>query len=137
MERVKYGRDELEWDELTQAAITHIVGAVKSSDRLTYYSHLNDSIARHTGLEAFDLTSETGRAALGELLGRTVTATYDEVGAMISAAVIYLRGSDPGPGFYQLASHLRLLKQGQDREAFWLNQLNLVQAHYRTGPPGG
>jgi hypothetical protein len=98
-----YGRDELEWDELTTQAIRFLSEQARL-ERLTSYTELNTVLARRTGYSAFDFGSDRDRAAMGQLLGDCVDRTFPEIKAMISSIVIYLNANDAGPGFYRLAT---------------------------------
>ena len=53
----RFGRDELEWQELLDSA-TDQLKTLARSQRLTTYGELNASLAHDTGLAAFDLGTE-------------------------------------------------------------------------------
>ena len=53
----RFGRDELEWQELLDSA-TDQLKTLARSQLLTTYGELNASLAHDTGLAAFDLGTE-------------------------------------------------------------------------------
>jgi hypothetical protein len=105
--------------------------------RTPSYTEVNSALARRGGHRSFDFDQDGERAAMGELLGQVTQQKYDEVGAMLSAIVIYLNENDPGLGFYRLASALGLLRPGPSKDQrldFWARQVALVHNHYRAQP---
>jgi hypothetical protein len=101
--------------------------------RTPSYTEVNNAIARRSGYRAFDFNLESERAEMGELLGQVTQREYEEVGAMLSAIVIYLNANDAGPGFYRLASLMDLLPAKPSKEqklTFWLRQVQLIHNHY-------
>lgn len=128
-----WGRSNAEWDSLCSEAERFVVERARLS-RTTSYTELNAALKQRTGTEAFDFNLDRDRAAMGELLGRIATDNLPEVGALISAIVIYLNSNDAGTGFYALARNKGLLARGASatkREKFWLDQVNTVFAYYR------
>lgn len=127
-----YGRDELEWDELTTQAVRFLSEQARL-ERLTSYTELNTVLARRTGYSPFDFGSDRDRAAMGQLLGDCVDRTFPEINAMISSIVIYLNANDAGPGFYRLAVQKGLLSPKPSvyaRDAFWSSQVRAVHDYY-------
>lgn len=101
-------------------------------ERTTTYTELNAALVRRTGTAGFDFDYQDHRAAMGRLLGDITADAFTETGGrMLSAIVIYLNANDPGPGFYKLAKSKRLLGESDDRNAFWVEQLNGLYRHYR------
>lgn len=127
-----WGRDELEWNELVSGT-AEFLGQRARLKRTTTYTELNYVLARRVGGLPFDFDTDRDRAAMGALLGEVSTAHLGEIGAMLSALVIYLNENDAGSGFYALAVELGLLPAGATREAktkFWIDQVNTVHAHF-------
>lgn len=127
-----YTRDEVEWDELVEEAIGFLSDQARLA-RLTTYTELNTVLAQRTGQRPFDFSQDSGRAAVGSLLGSAVDRTLAESGAMLSSIVIYLNANDAGPGFYKLATELGLLTPQAStvqKEAFWTSQVKQVHDHY-------
>lgn len=126
-----YGRPDDTWDDLTAAGIDFLKERA-ALGRDTSYSEMSAVLARRTGLPEFDFAQQVERAGMGHLLGRIVTETYPDVGAMLSALVIYLDANDPGPGFYKLAEQMGLLASRSSksaRDAFWVDQFTKVVQH--------
>lgn len=117
-----YGRGDVEWDELVREGTAFLDRCVRTGQRATY-TQLNNHLVEATGLRAFDFSTDADRAAVGHLLGRIVEQDYPARGYMLSAAVTCADGSDAGTGFYRLAEAMGLLLPGQDRLAFWIEQL--------------
>jgi hypothetical protein len=133
-----YGRTDSEWDQLVAAGRDFLVERARLG-KLTSYTELNATLARRTGLRAFDFDRADERAAMGHLLGLIVERDQEIITTdpplMLSALVNYLRANDAGPGFYQLAKELRLLPTGaspDEKVAFWVKQVRRL--HERHGP---
>ncbi len=127
-----YGRLETEWHELVQEAVDFL-SAQAGLARMTTYTGLYTVLAQRTGQPPFDFSQDSGRAAVGALLGSVVDRTLSDSGAMLSSIVIYLNANDAGPGFYKLAAQLGLLEPRAStvqNEAFWTSQVKQVHAHY-------
>ncbi|MDT3395387.1 hypothetical protein RKE29_01770 [Streptomyces sp. B1866] len=133
----KYGRDDLEWDELVEAGTAFLVERARLGE-LTTYAKLNEALEERTGLPGFDFERPDQRAAMGHLLGLIVERDHPETGLMLSALVIYSGANDAGSGFYALAQQLGLLRTGAsktEKEAFWIEQTAALYALY--GRAGG
>jgi hypothetical protein len=131
-----FGRDEIEWEELTRAGERFLIERAQL-EKTTTYTELNAVLARRTGLRPFDFDQQSERAAVGHLLGLIVERGYPETGLMLSALVQYLDANDAGPGFYALAQDLNLLGRRATSDAkltFWLTQVRRVHDHYAGHP---
>ncbi|MFE4665491.1 hypothetical protein ACFRI7_06155 [Streptomyces sp. NPDC056716] len=136
-----YGRTESEWDLLVDAGRGFLVERAKLG-RPTSYTELNVTLARRTGCRAFDFERADERAAMGHLLGLIVVRDREidpsDPPLMLSALVNYLAANDAGPGFYQLAKELGLLPLSASKDeklAFWIKQVNLLQERHGRRPP--
>lgn len=130
-----YGRQDDEWQALVRAG-KNFLQQRAGLGRDTSYTEMSATLARRTGYPAFDFSQQVERAGMGYLLGRIVTETYGSVGAMLSSLVIYLDANDAGPGFYQLAQEMGILKKGASKlakEKFWVEQMNASIAFLRSG----
>ena len=135
-----YGYSAEEWARLVDAAAVSLKRTA-SLQRDTSYTTLNRDIAARTGLVGFDFSTERGRAGMGHLLGDVVLATVDEGQPadrqlMLSAIVMYVGSNEPGPGFYSLATALKLLPEKATKEEkfeFWVKQYRDVISAYATG----
>lgn len=138
----RYGITEDDWEALINAA-TEFLASEAGEGSLTSYSELNKTIAEQTGLDPLDFSHPEGRNALAWILGEVVNRTVDDVGAMLSAVVIYIDQNDAGPGFYHLAVDLteqgRLRGDGlakdatkEQKTAFWTRQVSAVHSAYKT-----
>jgi len=131
----RFGRDELEWQELLDSA-TDQLKTLARSQRLTTYGELNASLAHETGLAAFDLGTEGGRHALGQLLGDVTRADYPTSGLLLSALCSHKGGVDVGGGFFELAVELGLLApkpSAAAKDEFWIKAVNSVFGAYAEG----
>lgn len=131
--RCVFGRDDETWDELTDAALDFLIERAKLRTHTTY-TEINAVLVRRTGKPGFDFNHENERAAMGHLLGRVVDRNYPKTGHMITALVQYLNANDAGPGFYQLATQMGLLRRGAsavEKEAFWISQVNGINDFYK------
>lgn len=130
-----FGRQDLEWDELVQAAIERL-RALARDQQLTTYSALNRELADATGLGSFDLGSEGGRHAMGQMLGDATRRDYPTSKVLLSALCTHRDGVDVGQGFYSLAKELGLLpaKSSADaKELFWITTVQ--EAYASRGRP--
>jgi hypothetical protein len=127
-----YGRDDQEWDRLTEAGRAFLVERARLR-RVTSYTELNAALVRRTGMAGFDFERADERAAMGYLLGLIVENDHARTGLMLSALVHYLDANDAGPGFYSLATQLGLLPRGASaraKEEFWVRQVNALHDSY-------
>ena len=128
-----YGRDEATWNELVEAGLDYLIDVASRGD-LASYTEFNEALKSRVG-SGFDFDRADERGALGYLLGSIVKLTYPQTKVMISALVKYLHSNDPGPGFYQLAQELGLLRRGANvntKSEFWMNQVRAVHAYYSS-----
>ena len=131
---VKYGRTEADWDQLAQEGRRYLEERGRL-EKTTSYTEMNVVLAGRTGLRSFDFDRPDERAAMGYLLGRITADAFDEVGAMLSALVQYLDENDAGPGFFDLAKTMGLLRTGataDERLEFWTTQVAAVHQHFRV-----
>jgi len=129
---MKFGREDHEWDELTESTLQFLIERARLPS-LTTYTELNAVLVRRTGLRGFDFDRPDERAAMGELLARVVERNHPQTGLMISALVRYLDANDAGTGFYKFAQDLGLLRRGasaDEKEAFWVGQVASLYEYY-------
>lgn len=134
----RFGRGQAEWEELAETG-RHFLEERARLEKTTSYTEMNVVLANRTGLRPFDFDREDERAAMGYLLGLIVDNTFSETGLMLSALVQYLNENDAGPGFFELARRLGLLRSrasSDERLVFWTSQVSAVHAHYRRPPRG-
>lgn len=127
----RYGRDREEWASLVDAA-TSLLRTVAGQRGSLTYSDLNNALTEEAGVRSFDLRSDVGRRALGDLLGDVTTIDFPSSGLMLSAIVTLKGQADVGQGFFASAQRLALLPKGAsalDKEAFWISQV--AQVHDR------
>lgn len=132
---MRFGRDDLEWDELRHAAGARLRVAARAGG-LTTYSELNAGIAADTGLAPFDLGGDGGRHALGQLLGDVSREDHPRSGVLLSALCTHKGTKDVGGGFFELAVELGLLAPKSSavaREAFRIKSVQAVYAAYAGG----
>ncbi|KRF29480.1 hypothetical protein [Phycicoccus sp. Soil802] len=105
---MKYGRDEIEWEELRAAARRCLI-ELAEDQVITDYSSLNRRLVDDTGFAPFDFNLDRDRAAIGALLGEISRESYADCGVMLSVLVTHRGGTDEGAGFYRLATDLGAL----------------------------
>lgn len=129
----RWGREDLEWNRLVEAT-TEFLAEQGRLQRTTTYTELNSVLGRRTDAPTFDFDRESERAAMGALLGEVAQNNLQDVGAMLSAIVIYLNENDAGAGFYRYAVELGLLTPrptADQRLTFWATQVKTVHDHYK------
>jgi len=95
------------------------------------YSDFNAALGNH-----FDLNTEEGRYAIGQVLGLITDRLRDSspnTRHFMLSALVHTKGGDPGAGFYKLAVDLRLLKPNAsefDRMDFWVGQVKAIRDYY-------
>lgn len=125
-----YGRSDEDWDELVRVGHNFLIDVARRR-RYTTYTELDAVLRRRTGLRGFDFNQVEERAALGYLLGRIVDEDRKlNPSLMISSLVIYLNANDAGSGFYAKAREVDLLKDGMDKDEFWIRQVKAVHERY-------
>lgn len=132
---VLYGRTPTEWTNLVDGCV-RFLREQAALGRTTNYTEVNQTLQRRHGARPFDFDLDSERAAMGHLLGLAVDGEYGSTGQMISSIVLYLNANDAGPGFFTKAVELGLLARNatrDEREAFWVRQVDEVQKYYR-GP---
>lgn len=129
---MKWGREESEWQDLVEATGQFLSEQARLG-RLTSYTEVNTVVHQRTGLRPFDFNQDGERAAMGAVLGEVATSRLNEVGALVSAIVVYLGQNDAGPGFFKLASALSLLApkpSAEQKLVFWADQVKRIHEHY-------
>ena len=132
---MKHGRDDLEWEQLRHAAADEMRELARRRD-LTTYGALNTRLAEVTGWPVFDLETEGGRHALGQLLGDVTREDYPTSGVLLSALCTHKGGNDVGGGFFELATQLGLLPPRSSKERhdeLWVSSVSAVYASTREG----
>jgi hypothetical protein len=130
-----YGRDDEEWDRLTEAGLAFLIERARL-EKTTTYTELNATLCRRTRLRGFDFELDSERAAVGHLLGLIVDRNRPVTNLMISALVQYLNANDAGPGFYALAAEFDMLSRRASvlaKQRFWIGQVNALFAYYAPG----
>ncbi|MCC3296825.1 hypothetical protein [Arthrobacter caoxuetaonis] len=129
-----FGRTEVEWQQLQQAAETYLTSVARSRG-MTDYSQLNRELTRATGQAPFDFSREADRTAVGRLLGEVSRRSHLEHGVMLSALVTHKNSTNEGAGFYKLAAELGVMppKPTSDQKLqVMIEQVNKVHATYRS-----
>lgn len=134
-----YGRTEDEWQELEDASWEFLKDQAAerpgdaAHDPTVSYSEANEELAARTGQPRFDFGQQTGRAAMGYLLGRiSRNRSWPASRLLISALVRYQGEADAGPGFFNLAREMGLIQHtlpDLDRLEFWIHHVRQVQAY--------
>lgn len=133
-----YGRSEHEWQDLEQAGWAFLKEKAAerrgdaAHDPTVSYSDANEELAARTGQSAFDFGQQADRTAMGYLLGRiSRNRSWPVSRLLISALVRYQGEADAGPGFFNLAREMGLIRgplSDLERLEFWLRHVRQVQA---------
>ena len=115
---LRYGYELKDWQAATDE-IVHILGARIRAGRGTItYGELCSTMKT--------IKIEPHSYALAHMLGE-VSADEDSGGrGMLSAYVVSADTGGPGGGFFELAAQLG--RKFEDRDAFWIAELKLVEA---------
>ena len=134
-----YGRSEHEWQDLEQAGWAFLKEKAAecredaAHDPTVSYSDANEELAARTGQPAFDFGQQADRAAMGYLLGRISRDRSWPVSRLLTSALVRYQGeADAGPGFFNLAREMGLVRgalSDLERLEFWLRHVRQVQAH--------
>jgi hypothetical protein len=130
--RELFDRTDDDWEAIVNETIA-ILQDQAHLRRVTSYSDLNSSLARR-GHRPFGFAVQSGRAAMGAVLGEVVNRTFGDTGVMLSSIVAYIDRNDAGPGFCNLAIQLGLLANtatADDKLVFWSGQVARVHELYR------
>ncbi len=94
-------------------------------------------LAGKSGLHRINIHEWSGqdRGLVGEYLGYLSTRTYEQHGFMASALAVDSTERRPSESFYDLAQELGAFQNHDDREVFWIGQLNASIAHYNKHEP--
>lgn len=96
-----YGRSDDEWAALEDAGWDFLI----SHSRLrqtTSCAEMNEALGQRAGIRKFDFGLDSGRAAMGELLGRLSERSIVAAGVMISALIHirFVRCALKGAGWF-------------------------------------
>lgn len=128
-------RSESEWKELA-AEGRRILWGVARREALIDYGEFNNKLAEATGLPAFDLSTDRGRADISQLLVRIHNLDWDRENPHMLTSLVKLSGvNHPGKGFFTLAADKGLYNADLPEDAFWTQQVGLAhRAHKRVRP---
>lgn len=82
-------------------------------------------------LARLDMENPAHRNEMRQLLGKISTYEHQQGRPLRTAIVVYKQENHPGPGFYDLARHLGLLRSGQDEVAFFCKEVARVHAQWK------
>lgn len=96
--------------------------AAKNKTSVTY-----SSLANIAGLD-MELSYE--RAKLGDILGAISTNEYENGRPLLSVVAWFSGRPEPSKGFYNLAESLDLYSSKQDKDEFFISELNKVYEYW-------
>lgn len=130
-------RSEAEWKELA-AEGRRLLQRVARDQSLTDYGVFNKELADETGLPAFNLNAEEGRAGISNLLVEIASRDWEDGNGYMLTSLVKLSGENhPGKGFYTLAAQEGLYDGVEPEMDFWAKQVGLAHAAHRKSRPGG
>ena len=126
-------RSEADWNELATEG-RRILQRVARDQSLTEYGVFNKELADETGLPAFNLNAEDGRADISRLLVRIAERDWEDGNAYMLTSLVKLSGQNhPGKGFFTLAAHKDLYDGIEPEMNFRSRQVGLAHAAHRRG----
>lgn len=129
-------RSESEWNELA-AEGRRILQHVAKNQSLTDYGVFNTELAQATGLPAFNLNTEEGRADTSRLLVRIAEQDWMDGNDYMLTSLVKLSGENyPGKGFFTLAAQEGLYDGVEPEMDFWQRQVGLAHETHRRVRPG-
>ncbi len=84
-------------------------------------------------LANLDMANQADRNRIGEILGEISTFEHQHKRPLLSVIVIHKNGTEPGPGFFNLAKALGIQNQ-QDNDSFFIAELNRVYHYWKNQP---
>ncbi len=128
-------RSDAEWKELTMEG-RRILQQVARGRALTDYGVFNRDLAEATGLPAFNLSTEDGRADISRLLVLIAERDWESGNKYMLTSLVKLSGeNNPGKGFFTLAAQEGLYDGVEPELEFWQRQVGLThEAHRRVRP---
>lgn len=128
-------RSESEWNELTVVGRRVLEGVARRA-ALIDYKDFNKELAEATGLPAFDLATDRGRADISRLLVRIHERDWEDGNDYMLTALVKLTGENhPGKGFFTLAQQEGLHSPEVPELEFWSRQVGLAHQAYRRVRP--
>ncbi|UTT71156.1 hypothetical protein NMQ03_08800 [Arthrobacter sp. DNA4] len=128
-------RNASEWNELAAEGRRIPWGVARNGD-LIEYGKVNADLSEATGLPAFDLSTDRGRADISRLLVMIHDLDWEEGNKhMLTSSVKLKSDNNPGKGSFTLARERGLYDPAMPELAFWSRQVELAhQAHKRVRP---
>jgi hypothetical protein len=128
-------RSEADWKELTNEG-RRILQGVAREQSLTDYGTFNKKLTDETGLPAFDLNTDRGRADISQLLVRIAERDWEDGNDYMLTSLVKLSGQNhPGKGFFTLAAQEGLYDGIEPELDFWSRQVGLTHAAHKRGRP--
>ena len=129
-------RSEADWNELATEG-RRILQRVARDQSLTEYGVFNKELADETGLPAFNLNADDGRADISRLLVRIAERDWEDGNEYMLTSLVKLSGENyPGKGFFTLAAQEGLYDGVEPEMDFWSRQVGLAHAAHRRVRPG-
>lgn len=118
-----FGIAENEWERWVEGVTAFLNERVRLR-RQTSYTEVNVVVSDRQGVELLDFSNSAHRSGMSHILRQVVLQDQEVTGSdrMLTALVIYLDENGPGPGFYELAVELGLLRRGANddqKTVFW------------------
>lgn len=130
-------RSEAFWNELAAEGMRILQGVARRAG-LIDYQDFNRELAGATGLPAFVLGTERGRADISHLLVRISERDWEDGSDYMLTSLVKLSGENyPGKGFFTLAEQEGLYDPSEPELEFWSRQVSMAhQAHKRARTTG-
>ncbi len=109
-------------DETTKAIRDKILSVAKAKGTINY--------SEIAPLAQLDMSRELDRQRIGSILDDISRAEHLAGRPLLSAVVIRRDTNNPGTGFFELARELGLLSANEERDEYWVKELNRVHQHW-------
>jgi hypothetical protein len=125
-----FGRTDGQWEDLIGAGLEILQETAAWQGRMTY-TDFNDELAGKARQAKFNFNNPGDIKGISYLLadiskrGREIHKDF-----LITSIVVDKTNGQPGGGFYTLGEDTDLLKSGQDKLKFWVDQMNLTHDYY-------
>ena len=83
-------------------------------------------------LAGLDMENPADRDQIRQILGKISTYEHQHGRPMLTAIVVHKQDNIPGPGFFELAQHLGLYRNNQDKLVFFCNEVTRVHAAWKN-----
>jgi hypothetical protein len=125
-----FGRTDVQWEDLIVAGLKILQETAAEEGRKTY-TDFNKELAGETKQAEFNFNNPGDIKGISYLLAdisKRARGIHEDF--LITSIVVDKTNGQPGGGFYTLGEETGLLKPGQDKLKFWVDQMKLTHHYY-------